>query len=199
MTNEEVAVLAQSGNEKSVLLLWERVNYFAKKQAGRWIAAWDGRGGVTHDDLLQVSFLALLDALGSWKPDGGSFIGWYAMSLKTAFAAVYGQRTEKQRRDPLQSSISLETPLEDSNEELTVADTVPDPAAELAFDEVSEADMAQRLHNALEKALDALPEPQKAAIVQRYYMGEKADNKALNAALRALRRPEINKALREYL
>lgn len=121
------------------------------------------------------------------------------MRLKTAFAAVYGQRTEKQRRDPLQSAISLETPLEDSNEELTVADTVPDPAAELAFDEVSEADMAQRLHNALEKALETLPEPQKTAIAQRYYMDEKADSKALNAALRALRRPEINKALREYL
>ena len=33
MTNEEIAMLAQSGNEKSVLLLWERVKYFAKKQA----------------------------------------------------------------------------------------------------------------------------------------------------------------------
>lgn len=69
----------------------------------------------------------------------------------------------------------------------------------MAFDEVSEADMAQRLHNALEKALETLPEPQKTAIAQRYYMDEKADSKALNAALRALRRPEINKALREYL
>ena len=198
MTNEELAAAVQAG-QADILELWDAVRYFAKKQAGRWLRAWDGRGGVVLDDLLQASFLALLDALGGWKPDGGSFICWYAMRLKTAFAAVYGQRTEKQRRDPLQSAISLETPLEDSNEELTVADTVPDPAAELAFDEVSDADMAQRLHNALEKALDALPEPQKTAIVQRYYMGEKADNKALNAALRALRRPEINKALREYL
>ena len=198
MTNEELAAAVQAG-QADILELWDAVRYFAKKQAGRWLRAWDGRGGVVLDDLLQASFLALLDALGGWKPDGGPFIGWYAMRIKTAFALVYGQRTEKQRRDPLQSAISLETPLEDSNEELTVADTVPDPAAELAFDEVSEADMAQRLHNALEKALDALPEPQKTAIVQRYYMGEKADNKALNAALRALRRPEINKALREYL
>lgn len=198
MATDEIAAAVQAG-QADILELWDAVRYFAKKQAGRWLRSWDGRGGVVLDDLMQVSFLALLDALGSWKPDGGSFIGWYAMRLKTAFAAVYGQRTEKQRRDPLQSAISLETPLEDSNEELTVADTVPDPAAELAFDEVSDVDMAQRLHKVLEKALYALPEPQKTAIVQRYYMGEKADNKALNAALRALRRPEINKALREYL
>lgn len=198
MTTDEIAAAVQAG-EADILELWDAVRYFAKKQAGRWLRAWDGRGGVVLDDLLQVSFLALLDALGSWKPDGGSFIGWYAMRLKTAFAAVYGQRTEKQRRDPLQSSISLETPLEDSSGELTVADTVPDPAAELAFDEVSEADMAQRLHKVLETALDALPEPQKTAIVQRYYMDEKADSKALNAALRALRHPKISKTLREYL
>ena len=198
MATDEIAAAVQAG-QADILELWDAVRYFAKKQAGRWLRSWDGRGGVVLDDLLQVSFLALLDALVNWKPDGGSFIGWYAMRLKTAFAAVYGQRTEKQRRDPLQSAISLETPLEDSNEELTVADTVPDPAAELAFDEVSDVDMAQRLHKVLEKALYALPEPQKTAIVQRYYMGEKADNKALNAALRALRRPEINKALREYL
>ena len=198
MTTDKIAAAVQAG-DSDILELWQAVERFAKKQALRWCRAWEGRGGVVLDDLMQASFLALLDALGSWKPDGGSFIGWYAMRIKTAFAAVYGQRTEKQRRDPLQSAISLETPLEDSNEELTVADTVPDPAAELAFDEVSDVDMAQRLHNALEKALDALPEPQKTAIVQRYYMGEKAENKALNAALRALRRPEINKALREYL
>lgn len=198
MATDEIAAAVQAG-QADILELWDAVRYFAKKQAGRWLRSWDGRGGVVLDDLLQVSFLALLDALGSWKPDGGSFIGWYAMRLKTAFAAVYGQRTEKQRRDPLQSAISLETPLEDSNEELTVADTVPDPAAELAFDEVSDVDMAQRLHKVLETALDALPEPQKTAIVQRYYMDEKADSKAVNAALRALRRPEINKALREYL
>lgn len=96
-------------------------------------------------------------------------------------------------------AISLETPLEDSNDELTVADTVPDPAAELAFGEVSEADMVKRLHKALETALETLPEPQKTAIVQRYYMDEKADSKALNAALRALRHPSISKGLRGFL
>ena len=198
MTTDKIAAAVQAG-DSDILELWQAVERFAKKQALRWCRAWEGRGGIVFDDLMQASFLALLDALGSWKPDGGSFIGWYAMRIKTAFAAVYGQRTEKQRRDPLQSAISLETPLEDSNEELTVADTVPDPAAELAFDEVSEADTAQCLHKVLETALDALPEPQKTAIVQRYYMDEKADSKALNAALRALRRPEINKAIREYL
>ena len=198
MTTDEIAEAVQAG-EADILELWRAVERFAKKQALRWCRAWEGRGGVVLDDLMQASFLSLLDALASWKSDGGTFIGLYAMKLKTAFATVYGQRTERERRDPLQYAISLETPLEDSNEELTVADTVPDPAAELAFDDVSEADRVQRLHEALETALETLPEPQKTAVVKRYYMDEKADSKALNAALRALRHPSISKGLRGFL
>ena len=198
MTTDEIAAAVQAG-EADILELWDAVRYFAKKQAGRWLRAWDGRGGVVLDDLLQVSFLAILDALGSWKSDGGTFIGLYAMKLKTAFATVYGQRTERERRDPLQYAISLETPLEDSNEELTVADTVPDPAAELAFDEVSEADMAYRLHDALENALATLPQEQADALRTKYYEERPADAKACQKGLRALRRPSISRELRGFL
>lgn len=198
MTTDEIAAAVQAG-DADILELWRAVERFAKKQALRWCRAWEGRGGVVLDDLMQASFLALLDALGSWKPDGGSFIGWYAMRLKTAFAAVYGQRTEKQRRDPLQSAISLETPLEDSNEELTVADTVPDPAAELAFDDVAAADMACRLHDALENALSTLPQEQADALRTKYYEERPADERACQKGLRALRHPSISKGLRGFL
>ena len=197
MTTDEIAAAVQAG-EADILELWRAVERFAKKQALRWCRAWEGRGGVVLDDLMQESFLALLDALASWKSDGGTFIGLYAMKLKTAFAAVYGQRTEKQRRDPLQSAISLETPLEDSNEELTVADTVPDPAAELAFDDVAVADMACRLHDALENALSTLPQEQADALRMKYFEGLQADAKTCQKGLRALRHPSISRELKQF-
>ena len=177
MTTDKIATAVQAG-DADILELWRAVERFAKKQALRWCRAWEGRSGVVLDDLMQASFLSLLDALASWKSDGGTFIGLYAMKLKTAFATVYGQRTERERRDPLQYAISLETPLEDSNEELTVADTVPDPAAELAFDEVSEADMVCRLHDALENALSTLPQEQADALRTKYYEERPADERA---------------------
>ena len=198
MTTDEIAAAVQAG-KADILELWRAVERFAKKQALRWCRAWEGRGGVVLDDLMQASFLALLDALTSWKSDGGTFVGLYAMKLKTAFAAVYGQRTERERRDALQSAISLETPLEDSNEELTVADTVPDPAAELAFDEVSEADMARRLHDALENALSTLPQEQSEALRMKYFEGLPADAKTCQKGLRALRHPSISRYLRGFL
>ena len=199
MTNEEIAMLAQSGNEKSVLLLWERVKYFAKKQAGRWITAWEGRGGIVLDDLMQVSFLALLDALGSWKPDGGSFIGWYAMRLKTAFTSAYGQRTQRDRLDPLQSAASLDAPLDSEDDDLTLGDTIEDPAAVKAMETVEENDRRQHLHDIMQEVIETLPEDQQNAVVEKYYRGGKADIKAHNAALRALRHPSRSKALKEYL
>lgn len=200
MTNEEVAMLAQSGNEKSVLLLWERVKYFAKKQAGRWIAAWDGIGGIVLDDLMQCAFLALLDALDSWKPTGGSFIGWYALRLKTAFTVAYGQRTQRDRLDPLQTALSMDAPLTDDGEHLfTLSDVIEDPAAEAAIQNVEEQDRLHHLHEIMLEALATLPEDQRDAIVQRYYMDGKADSKAHNAALRALRHPSISGALKEYI
>lgn len=199
MTNEEIAMLAQSGNEKSVLLLWERVKYFAKKQAGRWIAAWEGRGGVTLDDLQQVSFLALLEALESWRPDGGAFIGWYALRLKAAFTVAYGQRTQRDRRDPLQTATSLETPLDGDDDDLTLGDTIEDPEAIRAMDSVEEIDRLHHLHAIMQEVVETLPEDQRDAIVEKYYRGGKANIKAHSAALRTLRHPSRSRALKEYL
>ena len=198
MTNEEVAMLAQSGNEKYVLLLWERVKYFAKKQAGKWIAAWDCRGGIVLDDLMQVSFMALLEALRGYDPDGGSFIGWYAMRLKAAFTVAYGQRTQRDRRDPLQTATSLETPLDD-DDDLTLGDTIEDPEAVKAMETVEENDRLHHLHDIMQEVIETLPEDQRTAIVEKYYRGGKADSKAHNAAMRTLRQPAISRALKEYL
>lgn len=199
MTNEEIAVLARAVNEKSVLLLWERVKYFAKKQAVRWIAAWEGGGGIVLDDLMQVSFLALLDALLSWKPDSGAFLTWYGLKLKAAFTAAYGQRTQRDRRDPLQTATSLSTPLDSEDDDLTLGDTIEDPGAMKAMETVEENDRLQHLHEIMLEVIGTLPEEQRTAIVAKYYSGGTADTRTVNAALRALRHPSISRTLKEYL
>ena len=141
MSNEELAALIQAGEADRLLDLWAAVNRFAWKRARRWMLAWEGRGGIAHEDLMQCAFLALLDALEGWKPDGGSFLGWYAFRLKAAFTEAYGQRTARDRRDPLRSAVSLDMPLaNDEGDPFTLADTLPDPAAGAALAEVEERD-----------------------------------------------------------
>lgn len=200
MTNEEVAAAIQAGDIGHLLQLWEQVRRFAVKQAGRWCRALGDRAGVTQEDLTQCAFLALLDALSGYDPDGGSFIGWYAMSLKTAFTEACGVRTQRDRQDPVRSALSMDAPLTDTEgDPFTLADVTEDPAAEAAIQSVEELDRMQRLHDALESAISTLPEDQQTAIREKYYRGGAADTRTVNAALRALRHPRISWKLREYL
>ncbi|SFO94346.1 RNA polymerase sigma factor, sigma-70 family [Oscillibacter sp. PC13] len=199
MTTDEIAAAVQAG-EADILELWRAVERFVWKMARRKIASLDGKRGVDVFDLAQVGFVSMLEALNRFDAaKGGSFIGQLSMSLKTGFAEATGCRTARAFNEPLDNSISLETPLTDEEDGDVLGDLIIDPAEELAFDDVAAADMAQRLHEALETALETLPELQKTAIVKRYYMDEKADSKALNAALRALRHPSISKGLRGFL
>ena len=129
MTNEELASMIQSGERGKVLELWEQVRRFAWQQGKKW-AAYHGHG-MEVEDYAQVGFLAMLDALGSWKNGEGRFLTWYAMRLKAAFTASSGQRTQRDRMDPLQTSMSLEMPLQDGDgKQISLADVIPDKSAE---------------------------------------------------------------------
>lgn len=199
MSNEEIAVQIQAGDRDLRLELWEQVRRYAWKQVRRWMFALDGRGGVTEEDLIQSGFLALLDAIDTFDPTcGGSFLSWFGFYLKTAFQEATGLRTERQRREPLSNSVSLETPLTGDLEGLTIGDTVPDPSAANAIDDVAERDRQERLRCALKAALELLTAEQRAAVVGRYCYGHKVDRKACAAGMRALRNPDVSKSLRHF-
>lgn len=198
MTNEELASMIQSGERGKVLELWEQVRRFACQQGKKW-AAYHGHG-MEIEDYAQVGFLAMLDALGSWKRAGGSFITWYAMRLKAAFTASSGQRTQRDRMDPLQTSMSLEMPLQDGEgKQISLADVIPDKSAERDVEQVVERDFAERRRAAVRQALVGLPEDQRRAVILRYWAGKPVDPKIHREALRALRRPAVSRGLRQYL
>ncbi len=198
MTNEEFAAKIQAGERDQLIPLWDQVRRFAYQQARRWSAA--GRGGATAEDLVQEGFVALLDALERWRPDAGPFLSMYALRLKQAFTLATGQRTQRDRLDPLQDSTSLDAPLTDrEGDPLLLSDVIPDPAAEAAVEAVVERDAAAQRNEAIRQALDALPADQRRAVVLRYWWGQQVDAKAHSKALRALRRPAVSRGLRQYM
>ena len=130
MDTNEIAAAVREGHA-DVLELWEAVRRFAHDRAFRWRRALEGRGGCTLDDLMQCAFLALLEALEGWDPSAGAFLTWYGYHLQGAFTEATGQRTKRERKDPLQWAVSLDTPLVDSEgDALLLEDVVEDPAAE---------------------------------------------------------------------
>lgn len=192
MTTNEIAAAVQSG-QVDVLWLWQATRRFALQQANRWCRAMEGRGGVEVDDLEQVAFLTLLDTLDGWEAQRGSFLTLYGLKLKTAFAAATWLRTERDKRDPLNSALSIDAPQVDREDEpFTIADTVPDTAAEAAFDAVD-------LQTAVHAALAVLTPEQYKAIVGEFWFGQKADSKTRSAALKRLRHPSVSSGLRMYL
>lgn len=207
MTNEQLAAAIQAGDRDLILPLWFQVGNYVRKMAYKW-----QRNGVDVEDLMQCGFIALLGALDGWDGDKGSVLSWYTIHLKAAFTEATGRRTQRQKMDPIHNAMSLDAPLVDSEgDPLVLVDVVPDPAAEAAIDHVADADAWERLHNALETALESLTEPQRAIIRARFWRGATLEQAAAEcgitrseaqkleaAALRHLRHPKNSHALREY-
>ena len=110
--------------------------------------------------------------------------------------------------DPLHSAASLDAPLtDDAGDPLTLADLVPDQAAEAAIESIAEQDQAEHLHVVMESMIATLEPDQQAAIRRRYYdqapalppgPERKRDAAAHAAALRTLRHPSRSRELRAY-
>lgn len=198
MTNEEIVSLIQAGERDKLPELWKQTRRFIWREANRRMVLSNGLGGVTVEDLCQSGYVALVAAAGTFDPAAGrSFIGWLSLALKTAFAEAGGYRSRKQARDPLHRAGSLDAPAsgDDLDDGDSLAELLPDPAAESEIEAVAERDRLDRLRAAVRNAVKELPPEQRAAVIGRYWRGEAADNKAINAALRALRHPRISRAL----
>lgn len=191
----KIAVSVQSGDGE-VLALWGMCRRYAMQQATRWLRAFEGSGGVELDDLEQSAFIGLLKAVQTWKPESGAFSTWYTIQLKAVFVEAYGMRTKRTREDPLNKyHLSLDTPL-DENEDgsFTIADVLPDEAAEEVFEDIEQRDFRQAVQAALAQLTDA----QREAIISEFWLGQKPDARARREAIRALRHPRIRKPLMEY-
>lgn len=199
MTNEELVALIQGGERDRLYELWAQVRRMAMREANKWAVY--RSGGADAEDLEQAGFLALMRAVDSFDPAAGTKLStWYYRFLLDEFERATGRRTEKQRRDPLHSAVSLDAPLDtDELEAVTLVDTIPDDQAADAFWAAERREDVRRLRAVLMGAINTLPQAQKSAVVARYWHGERVTAQPLNRAMRALRHPRIAKQLREFL
>ena len=155
----------------------------------------------------QAGFLGFLEAVRAYDPSAGfRFTSYLTYPVKSAFSEAEGRRSEKQKRDPIFSAVSIDAPLDEGEgEPLTLADVIPDPRA-------AEAREGVGVWDTLHRAVEGLPEGQKEEIRRRYWLNqttaeistatgvpEKEVRKLEAAALRALRHPRISRGLRAYM
>ena len=184
----------RSERNTDILVLWLACRRLVMQTARRWHRAFNGSRGVVLDDLEQVGFLALTKAAETWNPDSGAFSTWLTFQLKTAFAAAYFMRTERDRKDPLNDAVSLDTPPTGTDEDVMLRDIIPDAAAELALRTLSTKIFAAPSRS----AVLSLPEDQRTVIIREFWYGQKPDPKTRSKAMKSLRRPSVSRALRTF-
>lgn len=165
-----MALAAREGQDDLLLALWDRVRPFVAKLAMQRLNAFPSQA-VDTDDLVQSGFLALLEAVRTYRSDMEcSFITWLSYQLKNAFNEALGVRSERQKRDPIHHALSLDAPLSDDDPEGgTLGDTVPDECDQ--FEDADERLWTEQLKQALDTALQDLPEAQASAIRMKYMDG----------------------------
>ena len=210
MSSEELVAAIQAGEDR-MGELWTQVEKLVMWKAHRIMAVLDGRGGVEFDDLYQSGYPAMVAAVDSYKLEQGLFSTWFMMHLKTAFAEATGYRTRRGRNDPLNNSLSLDTPLTDETDSDDLMAIIADPAGMKGIEMAEEAIYHQQLHDALEAALDAIPDQYSEVLRQRHYDGlslaEIGESRGVSAeyvrrleykAIRYMHRPSIACHLRPF-
>lgn len=212
MSNEELVAAIQSG-EDCMGELWEQVEKLVLWKANRVMKALDGRTGVEIEDLHHSGYLALVAAVEGYDPGAGdTFSTWFMFHLKTAFAEATGYRTQKGRKEPLNSSISLDTPLTDDADSDDLMAVIADPSGQKEMESTEEAIYQEQLHDAMETALAAIPEKYADVLRLRYYqdmtleeagslkgVGGERVRQMENRAIRLLRKPDIACRLHPFL
>lgn len=171
MTNEELVIMIQQGDDGRLPQLWEQVRKFVVIMAKRHNNKLENKYGCELDDLIQSGYFGVIEAIQYYRPERGlKFISYLDFNLRNAFNEALGIRTSK--RDWLDYSDSLDRPIgEDGDTALldVIGDLTPKKAdiEELVAEDV----WNQELRVALNKAMTVLSEKQRKLLTMIYYFG----------------------------
>lgn len=90
------------------------------KTANKWLKALPLRNDIEFNDLVSEAYIAMCDAVSTYKTERGAFTTWYGYYLKSAYTALYGLRTARLTNDPLNTAISIDAPLAGDTEDYTL-------------------------------------------------------------------------------
>lgn len=184
-TNEELAVQAQAGDKGAISQLWNQTRGIIFMILARYYNRNPerfARCGVTMDDLEQEGFFAVLEAVEAFNPaKGWKFTSWLNYPLQNHVNAILGTRSGQIKHIPLNECSSLDEPISQESDDMTLGDSVEDQTALEAFQGVEDRAYNSQLHDTLEVCLSFLEKPLERAVRGQYY-----ENKSLKELGREL-------------
>lgn len=167
MSNEDLVAMIQAGSPERMGELWEQVRRFVAMQARK--VPLEGRADVELDDLIQSGYLALAHAVADYQPGEYTFLTHLGYHLKTQFAIATHFRSERQQRETLAGTLSLDAPVKDEANSSTLGDFQSDPAGVAALEAVEERIFQEQLRKVIADVLAEFPEDQQELLRLRYW------------------------------
>ena len=181
--NNVLAQLARQGNNAALAQLWQinppvlRTMFWRWYDRNRSIA---DAAGLTLEDFEQEGFFAVKRAAEYHNPEKGAFLTslhyFVLHQIRAATIGAHGRytttedgKTVRVPADPLYRASSLDEQLPGEDDDRSLGDVVPDPAAAQAFESVERDIYTEQLRAALDKALAMLPEQQREVIRGRFF------------------------------
>ena len=103
MTNEELAVRIQQGEQDLIPKLWHQVVKFISSMARQYLSQKKLRGAycaAEEDDLVNQAYFGFLTAIKGFNPDKGKFLTYLDLAIRTSFLQATGRYSVPQRLMP---------------------------------------------------------------------------------------------------
>jgi RNA polymerase sporulation-specific sigma factor len=171
-TNEELALDVKSGRTEALDLLWLGTKALIRFYALRFIKAHNEKCiqcGIALDDLVQIGYFALLDAVKAFTPESPYMFNTYLRyHLLNHFYYSIGFRKGKPANDLLNNCISFDEPLdsEDKDNSGTLHDVTPDPDDDIQC--FIDREHSKELHERITRCIDKM-EPVERKVIQLRY------------------------------
>ncbi len=119
VSDEQLALLAQMGDRKAAELLMNKYKMLVSTKCKQFYIT-----GGTNDDILQEGMIGLYRAIMSFKYEkNDSFAAFAAMCIRRKLISAM-RSANKQKNAPLNTSISLEKPIQNDGDGYTLGDTL---------------------------------------------------------------------------
>ena len=177
MTNEELCISYQNGNQGAVFQLWEQnQRLILQKSFALYIRHKDRVNALGHEyrDIAQNSYFSVEAAAKGFDPEAGTkFITYLDYHIKNAFFSLIGMKTRSGINDPFINARRLEEEIPGDTEDICLSDTIPDQRAAAAFESIIDSVFFSSLREELENALHSLPDPTDAELLRLRYFSMK--------------------------
>ena len=121
MTDEKLAMLAQSGNMDAEEILMRKYKDVVKVKARLYYMP-----GADEDDVVQEGMIGLFKAVHQYNPDRSASFGTFAGVCVTRQIINAIRTADRKKYQPLNDSVSLSNPVSCENDTITLADTLSD-------------------------------------------------------------------------